>query len=324
MFCNEPIQKVWYLEERQENRNHWEYLMFFFRLGYYVTDGHWLVFQTENHFISMGADGVHLYDSKEQLEKPELELTDDDWYGIPGYLSEDTLAFVGERILNVTKTEDGWDVEFDHLKLALIPCTEDDFHWSSYYNYIPYLGISHNLKKCKCGGDAELMYDHVEDYYIRCSKCRKTTYADYRLSKVVKDWNAGKCPCKHDLTPFENFCLHWDKPIRKVVVRKDAVGFGTDHFFCEDMILLYDDLYFRPQSLYIPMDQCVFTASELSGYNPEHWPYEMHFDADETLMFRDYIQDGNREKIVLATRKQVITVTAEKHKLEVGIERVAE
>ena len=68
----------------------------------------------------------------------------------------------------------------------------------------------------------------------------------------------------------------------------------------------------------------VFTASELSGYNPEHWPYEMHFDADETLMFRDYIQDGNREKIVLATRKQVITVTAEKHKLEVGIERVAE
>ena len=50
----------------------------------------------------------------------------------------------------------------------------------------------------------------------------------------------------------------------------------------------------------------------------------MHFDADETLMFRDYIQDGNREKLVLATRKQVITVTAEKHKLEVGIERAAE
>ncbi len=299
MFCDEPIRKVWYLQERQKNRNHWDYLMFFFRLGYYVTDGRWMVFQTDHHYIAMGANGVILYDTREQFVKPELELTDDEKYGFPGYLSEDTLAFTGERILNVTKVEDGWNVVFDHMELALIPCVETDWSWSSHYNYIPYLGISHNLKKCICGGYAELRYDLVDDYYIRCSKCRNGTYADISLAKVVKDWSAGKCPCNDDVTPLEAFRLHWDKPIRRIVVGKNAVGFGTDHFFCKDLLLLYDDLFFQPESLYIPMNQCVFNVSAFREYTPEQWPYELNFGEDETLMVKDYLRDDNREKIVL-------------------------
>ncbi len=132
MFCEEPICKVWSLEEKQyDDEKRWEYFSYYFQPAYYVTEGKRLAFQTEHHYISVGADGVHIFDSKEEIEKSHLQLFDDDWALNDGYISEETFFFSGERMLDVIKIASGWEIEFDHLKLQVIPCSGESFGWDS-------------------------------------------------------------------------------------------------------------------------------------------------------------------------------------------------
>ena len=324
MFCEEPIIKVWYMKEREINEEHWDFPVYTFRAGYYVTEGYWLVFQTEHHYISLGADGVRMYDSRKEAEKPDLEMQEDAEWGFPGDLTVETLVFSGEHIRSVTRTDSGWEVEFDHLKYQVVPCTGDDYPWDADIRYIPYQGVSHHLKKCECGGEAELMVDHVGDHFIRCSRCHRSTDSSYILSHIVADWNEGNCPVKDYDTPLESFAAHWDQPVRKIVISRESSDLDTDHYSCDSLILQYDGIAYILYSLRVPPDRCVIAAKKISGYNPEFWPKEMEAGKDEVFLVSGFVRDCDREKVMLSAGRREIMITADVHGLMVDIRNTGE
>ena len=59
MYCEEPILNVWYLKGVQEDYDgNWEYPDYHFGFAFYVAGKSKLVFQTENHYITLGVDGI--------------------------------------------------------------------------------------------------------------------------------------------------------------------------------------------------------------------------------------------------------------------------
>ena len=67
MYCEEPIQKAFYLESRRDNDGNWSFTDYFFEFAYYAAGKNHLVFQTKNHYITLGADGVKTWQHKSEF-----------------------------------------------------------------------------------------------------------------------------------------------------------------------------------------------------------------------------------------------------------------
>ena len=322
MFCDEPIQKVWYLRKKDGNKNERDFLMYHFRLEYYPASGEWLVFETSNCYVSIGSDGVKKYASKDSFLKPDYELYNyDDWDEEESFLSEEALYFEGERIQNITKENDGWNIVFDHLELRLYNQTSEEKNlWSSYYQYIPYLYLSHKLKNCSCGGQAELMLDHVDDYFVRCSRCLRSTYAERNLARIVNAWNSGEVPVKNCSIPFESFLAMKGQHIVDIYIPKEATKPDRGHFTCDNLILQFEKTAFQIDWLFIPHDQCVLNAAgSITSFNHQMWPYTVTHSDKETISFVSCNRGIQHETLQLTVGKRVILITAMSTCLDVQI-----
>lgn len=339
MYCEEPILNVWYLESRQTDDYNWDFTDYHFDVAYYAAGETRLVFQTENHYITIGADGVRTWNDKEEFVTPGLGLYNyDDWYDDDEdsdddddtkeeykdlkILSEEVLYFQGERIINVTNKEDGWLIEFDHFSMMLYPRTEKEQPWSSYYNFLPYKKLDHKLKRCQCGGEARLMVDQVDDYYICCASCFRSTYADYRLAVVVERWNNGDCPVEEDHTPFECFFRRKDKTIKDIFIPRNARYLNPDHISCDEPILQFDDTAFELTSLFIPGDRSIFNiVYQLSNFNPEIWPNRIELnEGEDGFRFVSLGKEKRNEVLTLTTGKRNIVITALPNILDISLQ----
>lgn len=312
MFCDEPVQAIWYMENLKDYGadKQWAHYMCNFEIGLYLTDGYWLVLQTESHQITLGADGVHVYNCQDDLLGTERAEACN--YTRGDFLPE-TLALTGERIRNVEKAADGWVVTLEHLVIPIHKCEGDmrEHDWLDYSEYVPYLGVSHKLKRCRCGGNPELMLDFVADYIIRCDRCRCSTYADYGLERVVKDWNRGKHPCKGIDTPMEHFLSLKGKPIDAILFSKRVKALSNELRNCDEMLVrIKGDYYYRLERVKTPGSRYELTIiHEASGINPDMWPYAMAIDPDERLSLAEY--DSHNGRMLFASEKRQFEVTAE-------------
>ena len=336
MYCEEEIINVWYLDVLEGYQGSWDFHDYIFGMDYYVAGKAGLVFQTEHYYITIRTDGVKTYRNKEEVITPEVQMYNyDDWYDDiedddddeeeeekeDRILTEEGLYFIGEHIRNVTEKEDGWLIEFDHLTLTVHPRTEEDQPWSSYYNFLPNLSLGHKLKRCECGGEAQLMVDQVDDYYIRCASCFRSTYADYRLGIVVKHWNDGDHPVEDEHTPMECFLMRKDKVIRDIFIRKRSTYLSPDHILTDDPILQFDDTAFDLTSLFIPGNRSIFNIIyELSGFNPEIWPDRIELkEGEDGFHFVSIDKTTDKEVLTLTTGKRNVVITALPMQLDIQI-----
>ncbi|MBR5519359.1 MAG: hypothetical protein IKU55_01445 [Clostridia bacterium] len=205
MFCEERIEKVYIgISEHDDMRNHEAFLDCYHDIAYHCTDGCRIVLATENHAISLSAQGViheprgNFKEKTGEWLREGIEPTD---ANEPPWVHFETTLFVGERILSVTKQDSIYLVRFDHFTLKLIPHADDEPIERLYkqthrsYNYV--LGCERHLKaKCPlCGGNGEIFLDFVSDYVIRCKKCKHSTYASMNLADAIADWNNGEIQC---------------------------------------------------------------------------------------------------------------------------------
>lgn len=199
MFCDEVIKRVYERRAREEAGKHCDaYLQLEGDLEYHVTYGYWLIFETEHHAISLGADGVKIWNSLSDAcpNSDELEdLSDIEYWVHP----EHTL-FVGEHIQTIRRNNVYWEIHFDHFPMRLYPYDntkqkDSRFTWLrlGIADYKPMAVGNHFLtRKCACGGEGEIIIDYVHDYFVRCKKCHASTWASMCLIDAIKDWNAGK------------------------------------------------------------------------------------------------------------------------------------
>ncbi len=343
MYCEEPIINVWYLEGKEgwenDGKGDWDFPDYHFGMVYYFAGKNGLVLQTEHYYITVSGGGVKTYRSRDEFVTPDVYMYNyDDWYDDDDdkdsdgdeesekesrVLTEEGFYLIGERIRNVTKTENGWVIEFDHLSLTVLPAKEEEQPWSSYYNYLPYLSTGHKLKRCECGGKAQLLYDHVDEYYIRCASCRRYTYPDYRLSIAVKHWNAGDCPVKGDMTPMECFLARKGKTIRNIFFRLGSQFLEPNHIVCDEPILQFDDTSFELTFLYVPVNRSMFNiVYQVSSFNPEYWPDRIELEEGEDgFRFVSFMKDSRNEIIVLTTGKRKVIITAMLSYLDIRIEQ---
>lgn len=207
MFCSEKIIDVFLGHdafESIEGANSW--LDCYYDLAFHTTEGYRLVFETETHMISLGADGVTIQNKCAFAPYPNewLEETIHVFEDIPDYapiVNFKNTLFVGQRILSVEHHGTYHSIQFDDFELKLIPhplgthlpLFRNKDHWS--YNLVRGFDRFLTATCPHCNGTGEILLDFVADYVVRCKQCKHSTHAEMEIRHAIDHWNKGEVPC---------------------------------------------------------------------------------------------------------------------------------
>jgi len=296
MFCNEPILKV-YQKSIEDASNEYDcFFDFFTELAFHTTHGYWLVFETENFFIEIGADGIKPIDKNqyEVEQKGYLVPCDEHCTGIE-YISDESIIFVGKRILSIQQYEAKYTVTFDDFTLSVIPYPAGRFPTRlsrRIRNDTPVLGCDRHIKhQCECGGKAEIFLDHVSDFFARCKNCHKATMANMALSKVIIDWNAGNTPCVIDLIS-DNLEKYWRGKIEYFAVSSRGINpISAQSCDFDSAIIKIDDALIHVEHRGANEDYGTFEFDNCSGYNPEFYSRKVIATPGEPITFLEEIRE---------------------------------
>lgn len=279
MFCDEPIlhvyQRMYYEDKEQPWHN--AVLRLTGSFEYHATEGYWLVFQTVHFVISLGYDGVQVYNNMADfcIDDELLPLSDiEDWTH-----TEETL-FVGERIHSVSREDRCWTVIFDHFSLKLYGYHEETVkaigrYDSDIYDHIPLVVGSHLLnRKCACGGEGEIFLDSVSDYLVRCKKCHASTWAEVFLISAIEKWNNGETPIRLDTSAERFFAKVHEQPIRYIALEDQGLWYATEHS-CETnrVIIMFDDECFLVASYTIGEYKSSLDFRQCSRHNKNQFSH---------------------------------------------------
>ncbi|MBQ7567108.1 MAG: hypothetical protein IJT18_08300 [Oscillospiraceae bacterium] len=180
------------------------YFDYYHGITFHVADGYRIVLETEHFYISLGVDGVTLDEKTvpvKSYERPgEWLLPFWQKNGVdpeePPWLGVEHTLFCGERLLEVA--EDGGDfvLTFDDFTMRIVPHESGDdiysFHCANHWSALHIYGCERLLKKpCACGGIGELFVDFKDDYFVRCSKCKRATWVQMDAQDAIDEWNGG-------------------------------------------------------------------------------------------------------------------------------------
>lgn len=278
MILNEPIIKVFELQYKEELLQDWHnaYLHTTGAFEYHVTEGYWMLLESENYYVTIGYDGVQKYNKPYVFDEAKFEWWyngDEEWTDYKDTLLE------GQKI-HLIEAHDGYQtIYFDAFKLNLyVYGSEDEFNVNTgtFGDGINVMDVgSHLLEKCSCGGNAEILCDERGDFAIRCSTCHKATYFDMILKDQIDAWNIGDSPCIID-TGYETLkdLLAKTKEIRYLALSSRAHDFemiDKATCGCANIMIAFDESYFLLSSQKTDGYNFDFTGSTISNYNREFW-----------------------------------------------------
>ena len=292
MFCNEPIRKVYHIVYCSEREQPWHNAFFqsTYQLEFHTTEGYWLGFETDHHFITIGYDGVKISEDSSAFHNEPYDILDLDEIGT----SFETAVFSGERIVAVEPKKDHIRIHLDHIVLLLYVYGEKDWKWFEHHtrvrDYLPLAGCERLLQvRCHCGGEGQVLLDHVDDYVVRCQNCHASTYAHMRITDAVEEWNRGETPCVAT-TGMESLtaCLQ-RKPLRYIAIADDYHWFLDDNLCDTDcLVLAFETSCFFLSCTRTHDEGTAFTATAVCDYNRELYPYEIHPSENGCLRFVEF------------------------------------
>lgn len=211
MFCEEIIEAVYecrpdYVTYRAEH-----FFDCYHDMALHLTKGYRLILKTKTYFLCISFDGVKIAPNTENIISEDeymeacIHIFDED-EGKVSWVDYESTLFVGQQLVDVKEEKERYILTFNDFALKVIPHDNPDDieglhkanHWS--YNYV--YGLDRLLtRKCDCGGTGEVLLDFVSDYVVRCSKCKKSTWAGMNVVDAIDDWNEGETPC--DLSDIE-------------------------------------------------------------------------------------------------------------------------
>lgn len=292
MFCKEPVKRVFTMGYKDEYIKPWHNSFFqkTYWLEYHTTEGYWLVFETENHFITAGFDGVKLYDDEKSLPQENCEkyCIDD---SEQGEKSAETALFEGERLISVEKQERSWKLIFDNFTMQLFTYDEGCYRWFEYRSRMsggePVAGCEHRLKRhCSCGGDGEVRIDSLFDFVARCKNCHASTEASISLSDAIDDWNKGQTHWHFD-TDYELFKEQIKKEGVEYIALSNQGQWFIDDDACEvdSIIVAFSECFYKLACIRVQEDEEEFTVSKISGYNRELYTKEVRPSDGKKMSF---------------------------------------
>ena len=195
MFCSEPVIRVYKGREEAAYPQGNSFFDCYHGISYHVTKGCRIVLETDHYFISLEATGVAI-DAKtttiEDYERPG-EWLDSSIHDTPPFVDYEQTLFSGERLIKVSEQNGQFLLAFDDFSMHIVPhVSGDDVPGLWHRDNLRVYGCDRLLKKaCSCGGHGELFLDHVNDYFVRCAKCKKATWSQMDVQDAIDEWNGG-------------------------------------------------------------------------------------------------------------------------------------
>ena len=243
-------------------------------MEYHVTDGYWLIFEAEHHAISLGADGVRLWDSLQEAAPNSGEL--EDMSDAEYWVHPEHTLFVGEHIQDVQRSEHCWNILFDHFSMRLYPYdnTEQNdscFRWLRRGNAdCKPMHVGNHLltRKCTCGGEGEIVIDFVHDYAVRCKKCHTSTWASMCLIDAILDWNAWEIPIQLDTGEEDLIAQLAKEPVSFIDVSTEGFWLAKASLCdAESVMVVFSDCAYNITSQCTADGNYDFSVSKYSSYN---------------------------------------------------------
>lgn len=277
VLLNEPIIKVFTLQYRDRYEKDWhdEYLHTKGAFEYHVTEGYWLLFETENYYVTIGYDGVQKYKKPYEFPTEKFYLWrdgDEEWTDY-----KETL-FMNQRLHSIEAHEGYQTIYFDDFKLDLyVYGNSDEFNLYSaqFGDGVNVMAVGgHLLKKCECGGKGELLCDERSDFAVRCKECHRATYFDMILKDQIEAWNNGDTPCfiHTGLETLKELLV--TQEIKYIALSSRPYGFekiDDDFYYSCDAIIGFENSLFMISSQKINGNNFDFTGSVLTDYNRDFW-----------------------------------------------------
>ncbi|MBQ3014116.1 MAG: hypothetical protein IJN07_03635 [Clostridia bacterium] len=326
MLLDEPIKCILELGYTSKYHQRWHdaYLHTFGTFEYHVTEGIWLLFETENYYTTIGHDGVQTYKKPYTFPSAKFHygnVSDDEWTDY-----RETL-FVGQKIHSIEQNADHQSIYFDDFKLNLYIYEESDafnFSTGTFGNGINIMDVGgHLLKKCKCGGKGELLIDERNDFAVRCQKCHKATYFDAILKDQIEAWNAHDIPCIIN-TGRETLqeLLENKRKIKYIALSTSPHAFEmiNDSFcVCENAMICFEDTCFLLSSQQMCRHKFDFSGFICSNYNHHIWSKEIKA-ADTIAFVREETDFKGRKMLRFKLDDADLLIAADSHGLAVSLD----
>ena len=277
ILLNEPIVKVFTLQYREKYEKSWRdaYLHTKGAFEYHVTEGYWLLFETENYYATIGYDGVQKYKKPYEFSTEKFFLWHD---GDEEYIDYKETLFIGQKIHSIKDCKDHQTIYFDDFKLDLYVYGETDefnLNLAIYGDGINVMAVGgHLLKKCECGGQAELLCDDLHDFSVRCKDCHRATYFDMILKDQIEEWNNGNSSCVINTGSETLKELLGTQKIKYIALSSKPYGFekiDETVCYCSEAIICFDNTLFNIASQKVEGDNFDFIGSVLTDYNRDFW-----------------------------------------------------
>ncbi len=279
MILNEPIIKVFVLQYKDAFLQKWHhaYLHTIGAFEYHVTEGYWILVETENYYATIGCDGVKAYKKPYDFPKDKYVW----WYdGDEEYTDHVDTLLNGQRIHSIEPCEGHQIVYFDSFELHLyVYGSEDEFNvdLGTFGNGPNVMAVGEHLlgRKCECGGKGELLCDERGDFSVRCRECHRATYFDMILKDQVDAWNNGDTPCVIDTGREMLFdCLNSKKAIKYLALcsgERDFLGIDATSCDCSNIIIAFEEKLFLLSTNKVAGYGYDFTGYNIGEYNREFW-----------------------------------------------------
>ena len=298
-------------------------------IQYVVTDGMYLILQTEKDYITLGFDGVNVYDnlpfaeSEYLIEDADFVVPDEDDI----IFDDKTLLFVGERLIDVIEhTENEYfELLFDDFSMLLYPrrVGKPPFFWTPRNSVdVPIHGFErHITRKCDCGSMPELMLDFLYDFYLRCPKCHRATWDTFDLRYVIDDWNNGETPRVQErlITDGEIFFNHADEPVHYIIL-DDHPWFSNTNLCDSDYVLVaIGDEVFKIGSQYVDGYEDGFTYERVTGLSATNHRRIISTETEQ-LRFIRFEQEPDCSPVLrFQLGERPLLITADGNELMVGL-----
>ena len=248
MFCDEKILKVYCASVANAYDKGYERaeLQIMYYLEFHTTEGEWLVFETANHLITAGVDGVVIYDDPMEFLNKDVDVLEFDDVEEP-FVSFETRLFVGQHITKVLEDDISTRICFDNFEMTLYKYygkTLGDF------SYVIGHGCSGPIpcgdflitRKCQCGGNGKLHLDSVGDFYVRCENCHRATWSDFYIDEVLHEWNTGVASHFVETGNELFMCCIREANVSYIAISNRGRYLKKENYYkCEDIVISFDN-----------------------------------------------------------------------------------
>lgn len=323
MFCDEPILNVFKLELKETLQPKWcnSLLQITYKFEYHTTYGLWYLFETENFYITLGYDGVVKYEKPYEFSKEQYDIEIIGDGETPCY---EDLIFTGQHICAVENRGYYTLISFDDFSWKLYVYDENDDKWFENRSYghgdeIVPVGV-HLLKKCSCGGKPEIYFDHVDDFFVRCSSCHSSTYSNMWFKESMDAWNQGDTPITAATTDeYFDETVSTQKIKRIVVSNRYLEMCDEDSCWAEELIIEFEDTKIGVSNTRLGEDSSKFVFSnQITNYNEEIYSRIIQPTFGE-IKYLDRYEIWGREEMTLILDDTKLTISTNGQELLLGL-----